>query len=1099
MKGREIASLLSLKHGIEVDKTTVNSLLYGKLSAKVLQNNSYQWSLKSLNQASSSQPEIKQSTPLATLANYYLDCISRDMDEGVSVFATSNFDLDYTQLEQFPTAEANGATIGRRLVDKVRNGQGGYVYKVGYPLLLTSRAARDGKLYRFVEPLFVFSVDQDMAAGGHITLSEDDPGLNSKAFKTLTGIDSGIELLSEIVGLQEGLGLNNSNPEDRASLEELALRLRHLRPEWPWQDEPDIGSLNNRAIGSFNPDGIYNCAAVFVGEKSKYTVGLEKDLKDLTKLSPSEYVDSALGGWINNTVGPPKISDNVLLEPIPLNEEQREAVLKGLESPLTVITGPPGTGKSQVVTNLIVNAVYNKQTVLFSSRNNKAVDVVNERVNALSNRQVMLRLGQTFQVTLSDYLSSLLSARPSDNDEARYDNARAIHEALTEKLKTLKNAEQALVSLRNQVDGFEAALESVREELGHDLFVASSTIDLQALEMFSIHLKSAVKKVQASDRKRQPIVFRILWGFLKLKRFEEAEKQMVSLSVHSKRIGLSRPLVPINDESIDAYIRYLELAIQRNEKIKSVRQYFNALEDLQKMPTLFDLAIKEKDINDELVENSVSLWNYWLQLLPNKLTQEDRRVIADYVAVLNLIVSSENSKHQIDRSVWARYYGFLPKIMHVLSCWAVTSLSARGRVPLKAGFFDLVVIDEASMCDIASALPLLFRAKRAVIIGDDMQLSHISSISSPQDNQLLAKYGLDENYMRWSFAANSLFRLAASMVQAESIVVLRDHHRSHGDIIGYSNQFFYENTLRVATKYEGLKSLNGEPAVRWIDVKGKCVRPASGSYYNDNEADRVVQELARIVATGYRGTIGVVTPFKAQYIRILDKLNQNTDLKERLTLRSFICDTVHKFQGDEKDIMIFSPVISHGTGSSALSFLSKTPKLFNVAITRARASLIVVGDSHTCRDSGVVHFTKFVNYVTKLNHERREANEVLQDYGPKYPKQRTGVLVSEWEKLLYETLYRAGIKTIPQFQVGQFSLDLALIDGERRLDIEVDGEKYHRNWDGELIKRDQLRNKRLIELGWDVKRFWVYQVRDNPKYCVEQVKDWLTQGNMLEF
>ena len=51
--------------------------------------------------------------------------------------------------------------------------------------------------------------------------------------------------------------------------------------------------------------------------------------------------------------------------------------------------------------------------------------------------------------------------------------------------------------------------------------------------------------------------------------------------------------------------------------------------------------------------------------------------------------------------------------------------------------------------------------------------------------------------------------------------------------------------------------------------------------------------------------------------------------------------------------------------------------------------------------------------------------------------------------------------------------------GDSMLDIEVDGEMYHKDWNGELSYRDQLRNQRLFELGWDVKRFWVYEIRDN--------------------
>ena len=64
---------------------------------------------------------------------------------------------------------------------------------------------------------------------------------------------------------------------------------------------------------------------------------------------------------------------------------------------------------------------------------------------------------------------------------------------------------------------------------------------------------------------------------------------------------------------------------------------------------------------------------------------------------------------------------------------AVTSLSARGRIPLQTAFFDMLVVDEASQCDIASVLPLLDRARNVVVIGDPMQLRHISTgtVSGP--------------------------------------------------------------------------------------------------------------------------------------------------------------------------------------------------------------------------------------------------------------------------------------------------------------------------------------------------------------------------------
>ncbi|MCH7772263.1 MAG: DUF559 domain-containing protein [Bacteroidetes bacterium] len=125
------------------------------------------------------------------------------------------------------------------------------------------------------------------------------------------------------------------------------------------------------------------------------------------------------------------------------------------------------------------------------------------------------------------------------------------------------------------------------------------------------------------------------------------------------------------------------------------------------------------------------------------------------------------------------------------------------------------------------------------------------------------------------------------------------------------------------------------------------------------------------------------------------------------------------------------------------------------------------------------------------NKIKKEISYSVQDLGEKYPVVTHPERVSEWEHILYKALYKAGVKTIPQYQVEKYTLDLALIDGDRMLDLEVDGERYHRNWTGELCRRDQIRNQRLFELGWDIKRFWVYEVRDDMNICIEVIKKWM--------
>jgi very-short-patch-repair endonuclease len=206
-----------------------------------------------------------------------------------------------------------------------------------------------------------------------------------------------------------------------------------------------------------------------------------------------------------------------------------------------------------------------------------------------------------------------------------------------------------------------------------------------------------------------------------------------------------------------------------------------------------------------------------------------------------------------------------------------------------------------------------------------------------------------------------------------------------------------------------------------------------------------------------------------------------------------VVDTVHGFQGDERDVIFFSPVVSAGVGESTLRFLKSHGNLFNVAITRARSELVVVGDRQAALDSGVDYLARFAEYARELG-AYETAVTVARDGGPEYPPVSHAELVSDWERIFYTALYAAGVRPVPQYEEAPYALDFALFDGERKLDIEVDGENYHRNWDGELCRRDQIRSRRLADLGWDIQRFWVYEIRDQLEASVRRVKAWMDAG-----
>ena len=225
------------------------------------------------------------------------------------------------------------------------------------------------------------------------------------------------------------------------------------------------------------------------------------------------------------------------------------------------------------------------------------------------------------------------------------------------------------------------------------------------------------------------------------------------------------------------------------------------------MRSLYQLSQSEKNSVNEISKNSLEMWQSWLQLLPKTLTPTDRRTIADYVTLLNLIIKAQDGNQRTDRSIWAKYHKLLPEVTNILSCLAVTSLSVRNRVPFEEGFFDLVVIDEASQCDIASALPLLYRAKRAVIIGDEKQLNHISAVSESQDLHLLEKHRLDEKFISWSYAGTSLFRLAASLSNSNDIVCAFSVLHHIANVTDVVNEI-YRVTNKYASFYEAFHDYN---------------------------------------------------------------------------------------------------------------------------------------------------------------------------------------------------------------------------------------------------------------------------------------------------
>jgi hypothetical protein len=302
---------------------------------------------------------------------------------------------------------------GRKLLGRIRRDRNRQTIFLGYPVRLNLLRSRKGWEGYMVEPLLLFAFQEADTRQGNPTLTDDLPQVNFRALRALTNAGD-TSIMEEAIQLGEELGLGNAAGE-QPDLEDLLARLREIRSDWDWQEEIDPYALSSGTpLSGVNQQGIFNRAILIAAERSPYTKGLESELELLQSVEEGKYQATALGAWLNSqTIHSPPADQQPLLEVLPLNSEQRQAVRQALSNPLTVITGPPGTGKSQVVMSILVNAARQGKTVLFASKNNKAVDVVETRVNALGPRPVLLRLGANqYQSRLARLHSGFLQTPP---------------------------------------------------------------------------------------------------------------------------------------------------------------------------------------------------------------------------------------------------------------------------------------------------------------------------------------------------------------------------------------------------------------------------------------------------------------------------------------------------------------------------------------------------------------------------------------------------------------------------------------------------------------------------------------------------------------
>jgi very-short-patch-repair endonuclease len=280
--------------------------------------------------------------------------------------------------------------------------------------------------------------------------------------------------------------------------------------------------------------------------------------------------------------------------------------------------------------------------------------------------------------------------------------------------------------------------------------------------------------------------------------------------------------------------------------------------------------------------------------------------------------------------------------------------------------------------------------------------------------------------------------------------------------------------------FPNTKVLN-RTGIDWTHIPEDIEHVSGSGAMSRGQINGIVSELKRLATEGFKGTVGVVSPFKIQANRIYDAVLQafESNLPEKW---NFHVDTANGFQGDERDIILLSLVGGKTMPRGAEWFLKNdtSPNLFNVAVSRAKIILHVFGDKEWARSCEIPHIVKLAQaydrYVMK------------QDY-----VFRSDLIGPVWEPTFAEALRGAKIPFVQQYPVcgSRFYLDFAIINSSIKLDIEIDGEMFHRDSHGKRRIEDFQRDILLIAHGWKIKRFWVYELRENLDRCIQSVNEML--------
>ena len=723
---------------------------------------------------------------------------------------------------------------------------------------------------------------------------------------------------------------------------------------------------------------------VALSSKNSTLLQIHSELKKLS--SNMVYQGSLLESFLLNRKIDSQINDiqeEDIIQISDIDDSQKKAVLNAFNNKLSVITGPPGSGKTQVILNILANAVVQNKKVLVASKNNKAVDNVKDRFDRIDDFGFFLRFGS--KKVLSDITIPAIDSIINQQMQLE-DNIQVLDE-LKNKItfyKQIIKENKSLLAKRNDLLNLlpskELKIQAFEKEI-NNLTANNSEIDFfrkffnwSIIDAYNVFLKTEKNNIESKYSGIGKIFFnlfskqkyaRVILNTIEQYPFE-IRNYLQTKNLKSKLLEFRK-----GDDIIQLYSQLITLFSKVIAYIQDYLQLDNDLNNLKSELIVIKSTIDEVTANEVTILSEIENGKQeigklgkplLIEIIKNKIKNSPTSIIYNYKQYL-----PDNIPYRYDE---IDYFIKTTKLfLDIFNITSVTSLSAKAAFPLENELFDIVVIDEASQCDIASAIPLILRAKQLVVIGDPMQLKHISMVNEYEEvfikEHLLVSNCTFLHYNNKSLWDYSRGLLALTTTPNNVPLMIDRHYRCHPHIIGYSNETFYTNMLHsqiiVCTTDAQFKI--DPKGIIWIDIQGQ--QRASNININDAEVFKSIEIATNLASIHKNISIGIVTPFRNQ----AEQLNASIPNQYRDRI---IADTVYKFQGDEKDVVIYSLVVTNNSPSSKINWIdSSVPNLVNVAVTRAKNTLYIVGNKEYIRrnSSTTKPLGKLVQYVERTKKE----------------------------------------------------------------------------------------------------------------------------------